>query len=106
MVHCCLYLGVHGFLHLSLSVSPIAAQGDEKHYCKDEEDTNYVMNPVAIVEVDDTCLDVMTHIVGLEHCFTFLRSIRKSSANGIKNCLGLELATECAIVDHDRWEQV
>ena len=65
-----------------------------------------MMEPVPILEIDNSCLNIMAHIVGLENCFALIWSICKPSAYGVKYCLGLKLATECAIVDHDRWEQV
>ena len=106
MVDCGFYLGVHDLFHLSLGISPIAAQGHKKHEGKDQKDAEDMMGLVPIVEVDDSCFNIVADIIGLKHCLALLRGINEARANGIEDGLGLELTTEGAIVDHDRWEKV
>lgn len=101
MVHGGLYLTVHYLLHLSFGVPSVTAQGDEKHCGEDDEYAHDVVGSIAVVEVDDTCLHIVAYVVGLEHCVALLWRVGESGTDGVENGLGLELASEGAVVNHN-----
>lgn len=84
-----LYLHVHCLFHLPLGISSVAAKGDKEHHCEDEEDADHMVDSVSIVEIDNARFHIVAHIICLEHCPAFLRSIGKPCANGVEDCLGL-----------------
>jgi hypothetical protein len=65
-----------------------------------------MMRFVAIVEVDNSSLNIVADIIGLKNCLALLRCVNEPSTDSVENSLGLKLTPESTVVDNNRWEKI
>ena len=65
MINSCFNLRVKHILHLSFSISSVAAKRNEKHNSENQQNANYMPERVPVIVVDYPDLEVVPNIVSL-----------------------------------------
>lgn len=94
-------LGVQGLSHFPLGVSPVEAESEDEDYHKEKADSNNVFHSVAVVHVHNSDFNVVFDVPGVQDLVTDSWSVLETSADGIENCLGFQLASVGGVVDHN-----
>jgi len=88
-------------------VSTVAVKHHNQHHNSNHADYKNLSKAIAMVaNVKYSRLKIILKIWILKNGLTNIWSIEEASADGIHDSLSFHLATVCAVIDHDRWNNI